>query len=240
MVIGPVVGIVTETTAKILFEFNRDLACVLCVLRPIATVVNNKNKKKEVDGIDQDDKGNNQEVSVVMDDLKAYKVASFHFDNLMPSTLYDIFLPDIIEKKHVGSFRTFSTTPVLTQINVTGSIYSEHMSVIDHIVDHIDRQQSIDLRGLKSIVGHWCIVNDCHPLSSPFPPSFSSSSSSSPSPTSSYGRISNMSHQNHANLTIHLGTHSVPTHLFPRIAEALCDYSERLEVPLCDASALGK
>jgi hypothetical protein len=45
--------------------------------------------------------------------------------------------------------------------------------------------------------------------------------------------------KNNPSITIHLGTQSVLTRTFPPVSAALLRYSDRLEIPLCDASAMG-
>jgi hypothetical protein len=45
--------------------------------------------------------------------------------------------------------------------------------------------------------------------------------------------------KNNPSITIHLGNQSVLTRTFPPVSEALLRYSDRLEIPLCDASAMG-
>ena len=220
LVLGPLIGRVTENGALLLIELNQDLKNVQCVLTTTSHTAKDVESKSEI----HTDKGTDS-VLLNLPFVAAHKAATFYFQNLDPGSLYHISLPQITGPKTLGSFRTVPTHPIFSQVAVCGG-YSPFggEEIFDLITDHIRNQQSMNLAGLRKIVCCWCEAQQRNPLSST-------------NPNALEGFIKNAN--NSSTLTVHLGAQSVLTRTFPVVAEALIALGERLELPLSDASAVG-
>lgn len=129
VVVGPVVGVVTHSTARVLFEINRDLRQLECVLRPIAFV--------------------GDEISVVRPKVKAFKVFTLVFEGLQSGRKYDILLPSLYGSKSLGAFRTISATPQFAQVAFTGGRPFDSLPLFDAIISQLQECQSPDLVQLE-------------------------------------------------------------------------------------------
>ena len=171
IVMGPVVGLVTETTATILFEFNRDIRKLNLLLQPIKPVgsgsglasggvgaggvglepgagVGSKQAPGQASTTDKKEskKGKRpKDVMLTLVNVEAYKAVVFKAKDLVPGCLYDIFLPDFSEDRHLGSVRTVSKVPMYVQVVVTGGCPCDDLAVVNQIVSFINKQQ-VDAR----------------------------------------------------------------------------------------------
>ena len=220
LVLGPLIGKVTSSSALVLIELNQDVKYVQCVLTTTPYTANNVKSKT-----DSHTDTSTDSIQSVLPFVTAHKAVSFSFQNLAPGFLYYILLPRITGPKILGSFRTVPDHPTFSQVAVCGG-YSPFggEEIFELITDHIRNQQSMNLGGLKKIVNCWCETQEKNPLSH-----------TNPNTLEGFIKNTNCS----STLTVHLGAQSVLTRTFPLVAEALIELGERLELPLSDASAVG-
>jgi hypothetical protein len=166
IIVGPLIGLVTDSSSTVLIEFNQDIKNLRCLLRPIIpNKLNNNNRddnndnnddeKKETDNKLQDNNENknekinetkvndiegkrNNDISLVVESIEEFKITSLKFDKLLENTLYYILLPDITGDKYIGHFRTFTRIPNYTEINILGGPTGQFGGLGDYsIVDKI-------------------------------------------------------------------------------------------------------
>jgi len=244
IVMGPVIGLVTDTTATVSFEFTRDVRKLTLVLRPTpppgqqqqqASAPNDKlntagKSVKEPAPTQKKEKKAATEVTHTVSNVEAYKPVNLKVTGLAPGCLYDLFLPDFSASRHVGTLRTAPTVPMCVQVAFTGGVPCDDLPVVDQIVSFINRQQCLDLTGVRQLLeSSYDFVDGGAPFRG------------QGGPRSVWGQLA-MDLQrwgNEPTLCVHVGPQSLLPRIFPRVAKALLEYSRRLEIPLMNAGAAG-
>eukprot|EP01041_Mallomonas_annulata_P001601 gene1601-3093_t len=133
VLLGPVIGLVTTKIAKILFEFNTDIAHLKCALKCVDPKT----------GVYID------EMVETKKRIRPYRAIVFSFEGLRKGYKYDIFLPNIEgNNKCLGTFRTPAEHPPFIQLVITGDDQFENSTVLDKFIQQLQRQQGADIRHL--------------------------------------------------------------------------------------------
>ena len=126
IVMGPVIGLVTDTTANVSFEFTRDVRKLTLVLRPTPqpgaapTPPGALNKAEKSAAAAPDPATRTKklvpEVTQTVSNIEAYKPVNMKLTGLVPGCMYDLFLPDFSASQHVGTLRTVPLVPMYVQV----------------------------------------------------------------------------------------------------------------------------
>lgn len=131
LLVGPIIGVVTHTTAVVQFEVNKSFLYLEAKLVPIG------NFDKSL------------RISVVIEKVKAYQVFTVKFEDLLPNFRYDIYLPDIFHKKSLGVIRTVREPSAFVQIAVTGINPLSRIPFMDSLIAQIKHHQLPDLNHIR-------------------------------------------------------------------------------------------
>lgn len=129
---GPVVGLTTQTEARILFELSHDARELTCTLIPSDT---------------SDDETTHIHRTLSL--LEAFTPRIFHFSGLLPNTKYTITLPQVSKLTSLGMIRTlpkFSSS--LSVIIIGGGEYS-HLPIVEDIKHHLKTFQCPHMQHLR-------------------------------------------------------------------------------------------
>lgn len=130
ILVGPVIGRVTETSGIILFELNRDFDDVLCVLSPVGQASPNVTQRLS---------------------SKAYTPMLYSFNNLVQGQVYEIMLPEIVgSNRCLGTLRTLSQDGYFTELAFVGDEHLENFPVAEIIISDLNKQQSISFGNLQA------------------------------------------------------------------------------------------
>jgi hypothetical protein len=129
--LGPIVGNVTYTSCGILFEMNRRVDRLRCLLKPV----------------ESPDKG--VELILPADPSLCMK---YEFQGLESGAVYEIFLPEIHGTLTLGKFRTLSTKSMYSEVLFLGEESLEYFPVTQRILSDLNHQQALSFRliGLES------------------------------------------------------------------------------------------
>lgn len=219
VILGPIVGFVTNTTAKVLIEVNRNLKHLKLVLRPRGTT--------------------GDVVEVKVDNVMAFELTTYYFTNLVPGLRYDILIPEIRndmskEKSDVpmakGSFRTKTTDCLFVQLAFTGeNAFSNEVEKINFAVRQLNLQQGFNL-DLLAVQKHMTKYLTSH------------------TPDSQVSSVSDNSWKwlsDHLNLPftascqiVHLGNISLIPLIMEKVTATLLAHASFLELPLDQASGI--
>jgi hypothetical protein len=133
LLLGPVIGTVTETTAIVLFEFSTNLRQLSCVLQPLGAQDENDYVYKTIEGV------------------KGYELLELQFAELLPGTYYEIYLPDLHGTHSIGRFKTIQTFLAFAQIAVTSANTLSRQPITPVILDQLQHQQSPNLLEIRML-----------------------------------------------------------------------------------------
>ena len=135
LVIGPVIGLLTTQTVRILFELSKDVIQVQCLLKTINQPVE-------------------EEIDQVKKRVKAYKSFVYLFESLKRGMEYAIFLPNVFGEKCLGVIRTPALCPPFLRFAFTGNNAYEEQPVLDKLITHTFQQQTVDLHQISRDAGY--------------------------------------------------------------------------------------
>lgn len=128
LVLGPVVGSVSYSSCIILFEVNREVCKLKCVIRAV------ENPDVEIDVVQRCD---------------PYSPVKYEFNNLESGSVYEIFIPEIYGTKALGKFRTLSTKSLYSEMIFLGDEHLEHFPVAGILCQELAHQQVINFSHLQ-------------------------------------------------------------------------------------------
>lgn len=244
--LGPMVGYVTNTTAKIIIEVNRDLKSLLITLRPRGTLGKTVELRKK--------------------DIKAFEITTFNFSGLTSGVRYDVLVPEFrnditkslpqsvidngfsslfasgagagrLSKPGVdpsraakGSFRTKTDDCLFVQLAFTGlNGYANETDMINFVVRQLNSQQGVNM-DLLAVQKHLLSYLTNH----------TDSGNLSVISDNSWKWLSD-----HLNLPftpssqiVHLGDHTLLPLIVSQVISALVGHASCLELPLDQASGV--
>lgn len=205
LMLGPVIGLVTQTSAAILIETNLDLPNCRC--RVVCPSL-------------RDEEGEVVELSL---DLKANVPARYDFENLVPDSRYFIVLPDLCGEVYKGSFRTQQPIYKYTQVAFVGeNAVPTNFPVIQKFFKYVNDGQVTNLSHIDSEF----IFMDMHKRSSANSAKSSEYKDSMVSWNWAAKYLNDIRSQTTA--TFHLGSHSVISKMFGKIVSHIITIVKRI------------
>jgi hypothetical protein len=158
IVVGPLIGKVTTTDVRIIFEFNMDIPEVICVLRR-STGVDPEQRTLEYLSLengmtapdeDEDTESNDgSKVICKVFHILAFIPVVFHFKNLQSDSKYEIMIPRLFPLKMLGSFRTTPKYIANTDILFVGGNHFANVPILTNILDESAKSQTINLQNIR-------------------------------------------------------------------------------------------
>jgi hypothetical protein len=224
LILGPVIGKVTETTVILLLEINMDIRLLNVVLQPLGAM------------------DENEFLTKTLNEVKGNELIEVSFADLVPGTFYEVFLPDVCgATKRVGKFRTIQKFLSFTQIAVMGGNTLLHHPVVDVMIDQLTQQQSPNLMELK-LINEMIEEDELTHAEAAKHSSALSTGSKSAGYENSWAKLGE-----HLSMpgvrtaaVFHLGGLAVLSQYWGVLTQALISQARRLEIPLVEASIVGQ
>ena len=145
LLMGPVIGALTTTSARVLFEVNLDLVSLDIVARPLRRQGQPPPPDVKVVG---DDEPPIDDCVLTMTNIQAYKVFSCDFEGLSPNRIYQVMIPELWGDKVFGSFRTQKEFTRHTELLIAGYGSFNNNPMMAAMLDQFYSQQMIEYKFL--------------------------------------------------------------------------------------------
>jgi hypothetical protein len=203
--LGPIVGLVTQTSASILIESNLDIE--KCICRLVCPSL--KNEEGEF-------------VELLLD-VKANIPARYDFANLTPDLRYYIILPDFFGDVYKGSFRTQQPIYKYTQLAFVGdNVAPANFPTIQKFFNYVNDGQVANISHIESEF----FFMDIHHRSNASGPERNGGNNDLVTWTWAARYLNDIRSQTSA--TFHLGSHAVITKMFGKIAAHILTIVKRI------------
>jgi hypothetical protein len=122
---GPIVGRITSADARIMFEFNTDLAVMECILMPTNIQMDNFNPDDPTAGTES------LRIVCRKEKIQKYAPVVFTFQNLTPDTRYNVMIPSLFPNKIFTTIRTNPLIVLQTEVMFVGSHRYQNVSIVN-------------------------------------------------------------------------------------------------------------
>ena len=218
VIVGPVIGAVTENSAIIQFEVNRNLQLLQLNLVPF-------------------EKEKYQSVTVTKEKIIAFTPFVFKPDNLVGNCLYYLYLPVLYGNKCLGMVRTQNMSKTYTEVVITGDEPYSNLAIVHKIITQINEQNSIDLNYMDHFIKNIYHNNIAFGASSMEYLSTSDVNSFERSNTLTWLSEYYRSPCANSDIIIHLGSHAMLPSIMEHIVGSLLQHGRKLFLPLADSPA---
>lgn len=144
---GPVIGRITSSEARVMFEFNMDVKEIECVLVPTnIQVVNNAGEGGEA--TEESAPPADTRIVCKKSGISQYSPVTFTFHDLQPDTRYNVTIPSLFPNK---IFTTLKTNPLIvlqTEVMFVAKHHYENLSIQKEFLHQIENHQFPNLSQL--------------------------------------------------------------------------------------------
>lgn len=226
VLMGPIIGNVSSTSARVLFETNLDLDELEIVARPLRRVGAQPNEI-----LVGDDEEVSEDAVLLLTSVKAYKMVSCLFERLLPGRIYEIVLPQFYGVKALGSFRTPKNFTRYVEVIFAGQDGLQNIPMIRSLLAHFYSQQMIDCKLLLREQRTLFSAKIASLLSGYAPPSVPGNNM--------WALVAEhlQTPLTESHMVIHLGSQSFLTAFLKDLINVLLEHGRRLFLPLRDACA---
>ena len=130
LILGPVVGQVTNASVSIIFEVNRSIDVLLCAIRPV---------------------GNPKKLMEIKQRAIPYYPVVYEFEDLESDQVYDILIPELHGQSSVGKFRSLSSSATYSEVAFIGDEHLENFPMSNKLIEELLKQQVINFEELRAV-----------------------------------------------------------------------------------------